>query len=286
MNSSTAGKAVAGLLFTGLAAYSAYTWRRLSARASSSSGPAPPPLLSRAAYLALLQEVSVEAEAAVRAVEEASRSLSGREAAVVGAARGGAAAALLRADLARISAAAAARAGASAADVDAAHAYYCPQDGSGVSAAEAAEDDVGAPGGAGAASREVAEAVRALRARLGRHVLTRRTAIATIEAAHGAQAAAAAAMVEGALGMAGGDPQSENFQLALQHLSQRVAGEACLQEAGVGLQELMAYATREAGADAGFRRAFESVVETCGAQVQMALNAALMEVLQGGGGGH
>ena len=58
MNSSTAGKAAAGLLFTGLAAYSAYTWRRLSARASSSSGPAPPPLLSRAAYLALLQEVS------------------------------------------------------------------------------------------------------------------------------------------------------------------------------------------------------------------------------------
>ena len=125
--------------------------------------------------------------------------------------------------------------------------------------------------------------VRALRARLGRHLLTRRGAIAAIEAAHEAQTAAAGAMVEGALSMVGGDPQAEHFQAALQHLSQRVAGEACLQEVGVGLQELMAFAAREAAADAAFRRAYESVIATCGAQVQHAMNAALMEVLSGGG---
>ena len=73
--------------------------------------------------------------------------------------------------------------------------------------------------------------------------------------------------------------------MALQHLSQRVANEACLADAGVGLQELMAYATKEVGADDGFRRAFESVVESCGAKVQAALNGALMAVLSSGGGG-
>ena len=188
---------------------------------------------------------------------------------------------LLRHDLAVITAAAAARVGASADELDAAHAYYCSaaadgDDGGG-------DDDVGGPSAGGA--REALEAVRTLKARVGKHLLTKRSVIAAIEVAHDAQAASAEAMVEGALTMVGGDPQAPEFQMALQHLSQRVANEACLADAGVGLQELMALASREVGADDAFRRAFESVVETCGGRVQAALNAALMAVLSGGGGG-
>jgi hypothetical protein len=190
---------------------------------------------------------------------------------------------LLRHDLAVITAAAAARVGASAEDLDAAHAYYCSAAADGNSGGDGDDDDVGGPSVGGA--REAQEAVRTLKARVGKHLLTKRSVIAAIEVAHDAQAASAEAMVEGALTMVGGDPQAPEFQMALQHLSQRVANEACLTDAGVGLQELMAFASREVGADDAFRRAFESVVETCGGRVQAALNAALMAVLSGGGGG-
>ena len=236
------------------------------------------PRLSRAAFLRLLREVTAEAEASVRALEEAVRQAGSREAAA--AARAGVPH-LLRHDLARATAAAEARAGATPADVDAALAYWR---GAGAGAGADADDD-GADEEASAGRGEVAEAVATLKARVGKHLLTRRSVIAAIEAAHEAQAAAAPPMVAGALQMCGGDPQGAEFQMALQHLSQRVANEACLADAGVGLQELMAFATREVAVDDAFRRAFESVVETCGGKVQMALNAALMAVLSGGGGG-
>ena len=232
-----------------------------------------PPKLDSAAYLKLLRDITSEAEAAVRSLDEAVRQSGGREAAA--AARTNVAH-LLRHDLAGITAAACARAGASLTDAVAAHAYWGDVSEAG---------DGNESGEVSSSRREISEAERTLKSRLGKHLLTRRSAIAAIEVAHEAQATSAEALVDGALRMCGGDPQGAEFQMALQHLSQRVANEACLADAGVGLQELMAFATKEVGADDAFRRAFESAVETCGARVQAALNGALLAILSGGSGG-
>jgi hypothetical protein len=211
----------------------------------------------------IIREITKQAEEVVQVLEDACKNAANNE---EKAKARSTLPSVLRVELRRIEDEVFAGSGFSREDILAAQLYYSSSSG----------------GAAPPGSRDYREASKSLKQKVGKYLITQKSAIEAMLAAHDAQVEATDDMVDWALERTGNNPQHPHFQAAIQQRSQIMLNEACIAECGMGVMELINYIEKESKADPRFNRAAQSAMEGASQLVNQALNNALMARMGGG----
>jgi len=216
------------------------------------------PKVDAGTLIQVIKEITKECEHATKVLDEAAKMPGPKEEAAKVKEH---AQAMLRSDVTEIENAVFARRSLGRADVEAAQRYYTAPD----------THDVG-----------VLTAARSLKRLLGRRLLTKGSALQALIAAHEQQTEAAEDILTEALEKAGGNPQSQRFQMALASRSSQVLDDACMGECGVNSSDLMSWAAAEGQKDAKFAAALHGLQQTYSSKLDAAFNNAIHALMQGG----